>query len=258
MWEKELEIAINSGLVAAEKIMEIYRNGFEVEIKDDNSPVTLADKTSDKIIRETLRNEFPNYSFLTEESEDDLNRLKNDYIWIVDPLDGTKDFVAKDDQFAINIALSYKHRIVLGVIVIPTKNEVYYAIENQGAYKRVGNKTTRINVNNKTESLTLLVSNFHKQSDEEDLIQKYSNKINTVIGCGSSLKACKIASGEAEISYRFMATTEEWDTAAPDIILNEAGGLFIQLNGERIRYNREDVYNREPYIMCNCKENILL
>ena len=126
MWEKELQAAIEAGLKARIKIMEIYNKGFDVEIKEDDSPVTIADKTADKIIREHLHNAFPAHAFLTEESEDNEERLSNDYVWIVDPVDGTKDFVAKDGGFTTNIALAYKHELVVGVVVVPVTGEIYF------------------------------------------------------------------------------------------------------------------------------------
>ena len=126
-YEKELNAAIKAAKDASKVILDFYHNGFKVETKDDNSPVTSADKASDKLIKEELIKAFPNYAFLTEESynKNDRSRLKNDYVWIIDPLDGTKDFVAHDDEFTINIALSYKHEVVLGVVLIPVKNEIF-------------------------------------------------------------------------------------------------------------------------------------
>ena len=258
MWDKELKAAIEVGLKAKEKIMEIYNAGFDVEIKDDNSPVTLADKTADKMIREYLSKLFPSYAFLTEESEDDFKRQENDYVWIVDPVDGTKDFVAKDNEFTTNIALAYKHEIVVGVVIIPASDEYYYAIKNQGAFKVKNNKVTRIHVNDKLDNLTVLSSRFHTCSNEKEVIERHKDKIKSVAHFGSSIKACKIASGMAEISYRLSSGTKEWDTAAIQIIVEEAGGVFVKPNGERMTYNREDVYNREGYIIANRIENILL
>ena len=109
MWEQELQAAIKAGLLAKDAILEIYEKDFEVEIKSDDSPVTLADKTADKIIKEYLSKIFPTHAFLTEESDDDLERLTNDYVWIIDPVDGTKNFVARDGEFTTNIALAYKN-----------------------------------------------------------------------------------------------------------------------------------------------------
>jgi len=258
MWEKELKEAIIAGENARVKILEIYKNGFDVEIKEDNSPVTLADKTADRIIKEYLSKVFPNYAFLTEESNDDKTRLLNDYVWIVDPVDGTKDFVAKDDEFTTNIALSYKHEIVVGVVLIPAKNEIYFATKGGGAYHRVNGIDTRISVNSKLDDLTVLCSVFHSNSQETDLINKHSDKIKHIHKVGSSIKACYIAEGKAEISYRMSAGTKEWDTAAFQLIVEEAGGLVLEPDGKRITYNREDVYNRKGYIIANRKENILL
>lgn len=258
MWEKELKAAIDSGLVAREKIMEIYNRGFEVEIKDDNSPVTLADKTADRMIREILAKQFPTYAFLTEESEDDKNRLNNDYVWIVDPVDGTKNFVAKDGGFTTNIALSYKHEIVVGVVVVPVTGEVYYAVKGEGAYYLKDGVVTKIHVSDKLEDLTVLCSTFHSNEKEKALIEKYSNKIKHVKTFGSSLKACRIAHGLAELSYRLSAGTKEWDTGAIQIIVKEAGGVFVQPDGTELKYNREDVYNRNGYIIANRIENVLL
>jgi 3'(2'), 5'-bisphosphate nucleotidase len=258
MFEKELDAMINAALAAQEKILEIYDTAFEIEIKSDNSPVTLADKTADKMIKEALQKEFPTYSFLTEESEDDKTRLNNDYVFIIDPVDGTKDFVARDGEFTTNIALAYKHEIVVGVITIPVKKELYYATKGKGSFYRVGGVNKKIHVNNKISDLTVLTSRFHSQDNETAMIKKHSDKIKHIECAGSSLKGCYIAHGKAEISYRLSNGTKEWDTAAFDIIVSEAGGVVLKPNGEKMKYNREDVYNRDGYIIANRKENILL
>ena len=165
MWEKELQVAIDAGLKAKEKILEIYDQHFDVEIKSDNSPVTIADKTADEIIRKYLHEKFPEHAFLTEESTDNLERLKNDFVWIVDPVDGTKDFVAKDDQFTTNIALAYKHELVVGVVIAPALGEIYYASRGNGSFfQKLGENPVKIHVNDKTEDLTMLTSVFHFNS----------------------------------------------------------------------------------------------
>lgn len=259
MWEKELQAAIEAGLLAKDKIMEIYSTNFEVEIKDDNSPVTLADKSADKIISSYLKEKFPTHSFLTEESEDHKERLANDFVWIIDPVDGTKDFVARDGGFTTNIALAYKHEVVVGVVVVPTTGEIYFASKGNGSfYQKPHQKPFKIHVNDKLEDLTCLTSVFHFNKIEDDLIHKHSDKIKHVKKLGSSLKPCTIAAGLAEISYRMSAGTKEWDTAASQIIVEEAGGVFVEPDGSRITYNREDVYNRKGYVIANRKENILL
>ena len=119
-------------------------------------------------------------------------------------------------------------------------------------------KTTQIHVNDKEEDLTVLTSNFHCTKKEMELIEKHSNFIKHVKKCGSSIKACRIAEGSAEISYRLSDGTKEWDTAAFDIIVKEAGGVVLKPDFTNITYNREDVYNRGGYIIANKKENIRL
>lgn len=257
MWEKELQAAIEAGLIAKKKILEIYHEHFDVEIKSDNSPVTMADKCADEIIRNHLHKCFPTYAFLTEESTDDLSRLNNDFVWIVDPVDGTKDFVAKDGEFTTNIALAYKHELVVGVVIAPALDEIYFASKDNGAYFQKGNeKPVRIHVNDKLEDLTMLTSVFHFTKDEEEFIKKHEDKIKHVMKRGSSLKPCAIAHGLAEITFRSSPYTKEWDTAACQIVVTEAGGIFVEPNGNPIRYNREDVYNRNGYIVVNRKENL--
>ena len=123
MYEKELKAMIRAAKIAEKHILKIYSTNFEVEIKSDDSPVTEADKGADKIIREELGKEFPEYGFLTEESKDTGERFAKEDIFIVDPVDGTKDFVARDGQFCTNIALAHRGEVVAGVINLPAKEE---------------------------------------------------------------------------------------------------------------------------------------
>lgn len=258
-FSKELHAAIEVGLEAGKEIMKIYHTPFEVEIKSDDSPVTLADKKADQMIREKLSQSFPTYAFLTEESEDHKERRKNPYCFIVDPVDGTKDFVKKDDQFTTNIALAFFGEVVMGVVLIPAMNCYYFAVKGHGTYKvEEGKEPVRIHVNDKQEDLTVLRSVFHFQDSEQKVIEKHQDRIRHIVPFGSSLKACKIAEGVAELSYRLSPGTKEWDTAASQIIVEEAGGVFVKPNGVRMHYNRENVYNLEGYVIANRKENILL
>lgn len=258
MFELELKRALEVAQIVRPQIMEIYEGDFEVEIKEDNSPVTQADLLADKIITEFLSFHFPTYAFLTEESEDNPSRFTNDYVWIIDPIDGTKDFVGKDGEFSVNIALSYKHEIVLGVILAPVTNVVYYATKGQGAFKIEKGLTSPIHVNNKLNNLTVVTSRYHLHQTEKNMIAKHADKISHQVTIGASLKACIIAEGKAELSYRFSDGTKEWDIAPGQIIVEEAGGIFVKPDLTRYSYNRKDVRNREGYIITNRKENILL
>ncbi len=258
MFENELKKAIEACQLVQPEIMAIYHSEFEVEIKDDHSPVTKADKMVDQMIRTYLSMHFPHDAFLTEESEDNLERLNHDRVWIIDPIDGTKDFIGKDGEFAVHIALSFRHEIVVGVILAPVSNTLYYASKNTGSFKRVGDTIQQIHVNDKTTDLTAVVSRYHLRQKEKDVMAKYAQFITRQVTIGASLKACLIAEGKAEISYRFSQGTKEWDLAPAQIIVEEAGGLVVKPDLTRYTYNRKDVYNREGYIIANRKENIRL
>lgn len=258
MFERELKKMIEACQKAKIEIMKIYNQEFDVEIKEDDSPVTMADKQADRLIREILSKEFPNYAFLTEESEDDLERRKKDYLFVVDPVDGTKDFVAKDDMFTTNVALVYKEEVVAGVVYIPARDEYYYGIKNQGAYYvKEGNEPIRIHVDDKLEDLTMLVSVFHTTKAETDIYENNKDRITKMERFGSAIKACRIAHGLAEVSFRLGSGTKEWDTAASQIVVLEAGGIFAKPDLSEIKYNRIDVYNREGFVILNRKENLL-
>lgn len=253
MYNEQLQRMLEAGKLASQVIMDIYNQHAEkVEIKDDDSPVTQADKQSDKIIREYLQKYFPTYGLLSEETSDDLDRLTKDYVFIIDPIDGTKDYISHDDEFAINIALSYKHEIVVGVIFVPAKNEIYYAVKNEGAFLIKDDKTIKISVS-KNKMKRVLRSRHHTTKAEDEYLNKYQDEIVSVTGCGSSYKGCKIASGEAELNFKLGDGTKEWDVAPIDIIVKEAGGIFTKMDGTNYSYNRKDVHNHEGFIILNEK-----
>lgn len=258
MYERQLKDALDVIKIVHPIILNIYQSDFAVEIKEDKSPVTLADQVTDEKIRHYLGQLYPEYAFLTEESEDDANRFNKDYVWIVDPIDGTKDFVGRDGEFTVNIALAYKSEIVVGVIHAPVSNVTYYASKNNGAFKLVNDQVIPIKVNQKIEDLIVVTSRYHLRPKEIETMEKHRDKISKRITVGASLKACLIAEGQAELSYRFSQGTKEWDIAPAQIIVEEAGGLLVKPDGSRYSYNRKDVYNREGYIIANRKENILL
>lgn len=259
MYQKELKAALEAIEGASKVVLDIYHRPFDVEIKADNSPVTEADRASDRYIRATLAPVNHKAAFLTEEGIDDKRRLKKDLVWIIDPLDGTKDFVNHTDEFAINIALAYKHEVVLGVIALPVLGLIYYAVKGEGAYRKDKNgKISLIRVNQKLTNLTALKSRSFHNAQEEIALNQHSDKIKHVATLGAAAKFCAIAEGQAEITYRLSPNTKEWDVAAGDIIVREAGGVIVQTNREPFSYNRDDVYNRIGYVVANRKENILL
>lgn len=259
MYEKEIKAMILAAKNAEVKIKEIYNTDFQVEIKSDDSPVTSADKTADEYIRKVLKEQFPDHGFLTEESKDTKERLHFEDIFIVDPVDGTKEFVNRNGEFTTNIALAHNHQVVAGVINIPMQGVTYYATLGGGAFRlNQDGSVTEIHVSNKRDDLTVLVSRSFLTEKEEALIKKHSDLIKHTACFGAAIKFCRIAEGDAEISYRTSSNTKEWDVAAGDIILSEAGGVMLGPDGKRFTYNRENVYNVDGYTLANCLENVLL
>ena len=258
MYLKELEIAKKAAVMAGKAIMEVYESGdFGIEVKEDDSPLTLADKAANSIIVNLIREEFPSHAILSEEEKDDLSRLDNDLCFVIDPLDGTKEFIKQNGQFTVNIALSYRHRTVMGVIYVPVTGEIYYAAKGHGSFMEENGKCMRLHVNSEDKQksdLNVVMSNSHGAAEMDALIKKYGLK--NYVKVGSSLKGCMIAKGAADVYYRF-GPTMEWDTAAMQCIVEEAGGLLRQMDGTEMLYNREDSLNRKGFYILNRIENIL-
>ena len=261
MLNKELDVALNIIKEASKLVLDIYNSSsFDVEIKEDNSPVTKADKEADKLIVSSLKKYFPDDGFLSEESLDDKSRLNKSRVWIIDPVDGTKEFVAHTGDFTINIALSIDHVASFGVIAIPVTGEIYFAVKEMGSYylKDKDSKPIRIHCNDKINDLTTLVSRFHCNEIEQEMIKKHNDVIKHQKVVGATIKGCLIAQGLAEMSYRFSSNTKEWDTCAMQVIVEEAGGYILKFDKTPIRYNRQDVYNKDGYLIINRIENFLL
>lgn len=255
--KKGLEISKKAARSAGKVILEIYKSDFKIEYKKDNSPVTEADKRSNELILSDIQKEFPDHSILSEEYEDDKSRLKNEWCWIIDPLDGTKEFLKRNDEFTVNIALSYKHRVVLGVVYLPVNDKLYFASKGKGAYLETNNVLKKIKVSDKKENLILIKSRSHSTPMIDEMVKKNKSKISEIICAGSSLKGCLVAEGTADIYYRF-GYTSEWDTAAVQCVVEEAGGIFRQLDDTEMIYNRENCLNEKGFYILNNIENRLI
>lgn len=246
------EIAIKAGAL----IMEIYDTSFEVKTKTDDSPLTKADMLSNDYIIKELKKFYPNVFILSEESKDDLNRLREEWLFVVDPLDGTKEFIKHNGQFTVNIALVYRHHPVLGVIVAPALKKSYYALKGMGSYEDNEAELNRcLCVSDKLIDLKFVGSASHQSTEEEKFLEEHAQHIKERKQIGSSLKGCMVASAEADVYYRF-GKTSEWDTAAMQIIVEEAGGLFREMDGNPMIYNRFNVLNEKGFFAVNRKENI--
>ena len=242
---------------AGEQIMSIYETDFAVDYKEDESPLTLADQTANKHIVAGLSKACPDYAILSEEEKDDKSRRENDFCFIVDPLDGTKEFVKRNGQFTVNIALAYKQRPVLGVIYVPVTKDLYYASTEAGAYKQSGidGRVRQLKVSDKTNQLIWVGSKSHSSEKEAALIDSHKEQIAEMKSAGSSLKGCMVAEQEADVYYRYGLTCE-WDTAAMQCIVEQSGAIFRQMDGSEMLYNRENTLNEKGFYIVNCKENI--
>ena len=238
--DKQLNIAKKLAIEAGNGIMEIYNSGsFEISQKGDKGPLTKADILANNIIVDNLRKEFPDYSILTEEEADDKKRLQNDYVWIIDPLDGTKEFIARNGEFTVNVALVHKHEAVLGVVYAPARQELFFASKNDGAYLEKNGKMEKVKVSDrdKISEMFLVQSRSHPSDKLTKLMAKYA--FAGIRACGSSLKGCMIAEGEADVYFR-LGPINEWDICAMNAIVNEAGGILTTLDNEMIKYNSEN------------------
>ena len=261
---KILKTAVYAAYEAGKIILDIYKKDFAVEYKDDKSPLTEADKKSNDLICERLKKYSPYIDILAEESVDNKNRLNNKFCLIVDPLDGTKEFVKKNDEFTVNIGLSYNNKTIMGVVYAPCLNKFWYAAKNCGAYVldlnkdifRLFDEKTKIKVSERTDELIVMKSRSHSDERTEALLEKNKHKIKSVGDRGSSLKGCMIAEGLADIYYRY-GYTMEWDTCAMQCVVEEAGGIFVQGDWTEMTYNRENSLNEKGFVILNRIENKL-
>lgn len=252
--DEKLALAITLSLDSSKKILEIYNSDFSFESKDDSSPLTLADTASNQIIVDGLGKNFPGIPVLSEEDAENVPE-DVEFCWIVDPLDGTKEFIKKNGEFTVNIALVQNKRPILGVIAVPVTGIVYFASKGNGAFKTENNITTVIHVSDKTADLIWVGSKSHSTEKEANLINQKSELIRDMISAGSSLKGTMVAEGKADIYYRFGLTCE-WDTCAMHCIVEEAGGIFRQMDGSEMLYNRKNHLNEKGFFVVNRKENI--
>ncbi len=249
-YQRELELAKSLALEAGDAVMDFYKRDYDVEKKSDDSPLTEADLVANKIIVEGLRKNFPDYGLLTEEESDDKERLNKEHVWIVDPIDGTKEFISKNGEFTINIALVQDHKVVLGVVYAPAVDKLYYGSDH--AFLVENGKEEQIQVSDETDSSKLVL--VRSRSHMNETTKKFTEKagFKKVVPTGSSLKGCCVSSGEADVYPRF-GPQKEWDIAAMQGVINGSGAEMVLTTGEDVRYNREDSLITEGFIVANPK-----
>tara|TARA_Y100001970_G_scaffold21626_3_gene24743 strand:- start:9096 stop:9857 length:762 start_codon:yes stop_codon:yes gene_type:complete len=229
---------------AGKAILDIYDTSFEVEIKSDKSPLTQADKKAHTIIESGLQSLFPNIPILSEEGRDInyLERKKWDTFWLVDPLDGTKEFVKRNGEFTVNIALIENRYPVFGSVYAPYTKQLFWASKGLGAWKIFDkNEKQKICVSKSTSKKRIVISRSHPNEKVSEFINQYQD--HKLIRMGSSLKLCCIAEGKADI-YPRLGPTSEWDIGAAQCIVEEAGGTVLEYNSnQRLSYNKENILN---------------
>ena len=265
-YDKLILTAIIAAKRAGDAILEVYGSDFAVEQKDDKSPLTLADKRSHEIIMDVLQQTITvnnsTVPILSEEGKEIPydERKEWEYFWLVDPLDGTKEFVKRNGEFTVNIALIHKHKPVLGIIYIPVKDVFYFAAINFGTYKlenseiltgdlsikELIDKSERLPLNNNNKaSLTVIGSRSHTSEEFSEFVKRLNEKYGNVefISSGSSLKLCLVAEGIADVYPRF-GPTMEWDTAAGQAIAEQAKCTVMDTQtNEPLSYNKNNLLN---------------
>lgn len=241
-----IEDLIKLATAAGEKIMKVYNDPSQsghIDYKSDDSPLTKADTASNKVIINGLESMDGDFPILSEEEKHQSYEIRKNWttFWLVDPLDGTKEFINRNGEFTVNIALIKDKNPVLAVIYVPVKDILYWSDES-GAYKINNGLQTKIQVNNAQDKRIAVRSKSHASDEEEEVLAKYD--VVDSISVGSSLKFCMVAEGKADVYYRH-GPTMEWDTGAGQAILQAAGGkVYAGSNEDELfRYNKENLLN---------------
>jgi 3'(2'), 5'-bisphosphate nucleotidase len=234
---------------AGSRILDVYNSpSFDVSQKDDDSPLTAADLASHKAIVEGLSELTPEIPILSEESSSTEYEARRSWetLWVVDPLDGTKEFIKRNGEFTVNIALVHDHRPILGVVHVPALGVDYFGADGLGAFKVEGGENRSIHVTAQASSPVRVVGS---RSHRGPLLDQYLEKLgpHEIVSMGSSLKFCIVAEGGADV-YPRLGPTSEWDTAAAQAVVEAAGGQVVDTEGRPLRYNaRDELLN--PYFL---------
>jgi len=245
----ETPVAIEAAIKAGKEVMDVYNQKFSSTLKIDNEPLTEADIKSNNIIQKII-SQF-GYPILSEESIDDKKRLASDKIWIVDPLDGTTDFVKQTGEFTIMISLVEGNRPILGVIYWPIKDTLYLAQKDQGAFQSSNGNWSKLSVSNVSELTKCRVvgSRYHISVQEQNLL-KHLN-VSQFTSKGSSLKVVDVSSGNADLYFTMTNKIKQWDTCASYCLITEAGGKMTDMFGNDLEYNAEKLNHENGLLVSN-------
>jgi 3'(2'),5'-bisphosphate nucleotidase len=257
MLENELQTAINVAREASALIMDFYAKGVKTEEKlgADNyiEPVTIADRKASELIVKGLRAAFPDDGILSEEALDTKERLSKRRVWMIDPIDGTLGFIKHQDDFAVQIGLTENGKSILGVVLLPVGNVLYYAVKDEGAFRSEGNgEAAPLRVSEKTDfsKMNLAVSYNHRSGNIKIIKERLGLKKETQRG-SVGIKVGLVATRLCDLYVHLNPRTKFWDTCAPQIILEEAGGKFTDIFGGEYRYDLADVQNHNGLVATN-------
>jgi 3'(2'), 5'-bisphosphate nucleotidase len=253
----ELEVALKLAREAGAVILSFYDSPLHIERKvgsDEHSePVTQADRAANELIVNGLKTEFPDDGILAEESLDTERRLAKRRVWMVDPLDGTNGFIARDGDFAVQIGLAVEGRAVLGVVYQPLSSLLYRATEGCGTWiERAGFEVERARVSDESsvERMRLAASRTHRSPRMDTVVRALGLKEEVQRG-SVGVKVGLIIERQCDVYVHLSPRTKQWDTCAPEIVLSEAGGRMTDLFGEPLGYNQPEVQNRNGLVASN-------
>jgi 3'(2'), 5'-bisphosphate nucleotidase len=248
----ELDILKSTIRKAGQAAMAFYDSGNEINYKEGEAPVTKADLASEAALLEGLK-PF-NYGILSEETDEENDRLNKQKVWIIDPLDGTKDFIQKTGDFTVIAGLVENGQVILGAVYQPAIDKLYYAVKGQGAFFEHEGQTKQIHVSelNDLSEFKMLASRNHLQEAEVQFAEQ--NSISNFVKSGSAgLKACLVAEGKGDIYMNTSDKTYEWDICGASLIVEEAGGKITDMMGESFVFNKKDPRNKKGFVVSNGK-----
>ncbi|MBX3054709.1 MAG: 3'(2'),5'-bisphosphate nucleotidase CysQ [Caldilineaceae bacterium] len=250
--QAELDFAVRIAQEAGTIVNTFYVGSSEVEYKSPDEPVTEADRSANQHIVSCIMAAFPDDGILSEESKDDLSRLEKDRVWIVDPLDGTKEFIARNGEFSIMIGLAYKGRPVMGVVHQPSSGLIYSGIVGQGAWLHEEGETIALLVSNRTNvrEMVLVSSRSHRKQIVDSIRRKLRITSENVTG-SVGLKVGQISRQIADLYIHPSPGCKEWDLCAPEAVLTAAGGVMTDCWGNTLLYNKRDVRAHNGLIVSN-------
>lgn len=255
-YDQELSLALELAREAGAAILDFYEGPLDIEHKanaDDHEPVTQADKVANEIIVSRLQREFPDDGILAEESLDTSRRLDKSRVWMIDPLDGTTGFIEGNGDFAVQIGLTENGECVLGVVYQPLTDVLYRAVRGGGTWIERPDfepEQGRVSDHREISTMRLAASRSHPSPRMDKVLQAFGLREKILRG-SVGIKVGLIVEQQCDLYVHLSPRTKQWDTCAPEVILNEAGGCITDLFGHKLRYNHVDVQNRNGVVASN-------